>query len=144
MELTTARAVRTRSRSTTPSRRDDRWGWGGEAEALTTITVRDNPVAARDPELGRALEEVLEEALAGAGLGAVTVRFRVCSEPSEVLVFLCKVEGTPVADPGPGGEQFRWWSPLMRTPADLAAALMESLDLRRQRRSGAAPRLASA
>jgi hypothetical protein len=61
------------------------------------------------------------------------VRFRVCRDEAEGLKFICKVESPAPADLHQDGSQWRWWSPLMETAADFRAALLEAIDIRRQR-----------
>ena len=102
--------------------------------ARTQIDVLDNPLAAQNPALARALEDILRDVLEGEDLGTIEVRFRVCREREEGLRFICKVENPPFADDLPPRRlPVRWWSPLMETARDLRSALLEAMHVRRER-----------
>lgn len=96
------------------------------------IDLVENPLHRHDPALAAAVEEELQRILQDESLGEVTVRFRVCPDDTDGLQFICKVENPPCADtlvmmP------WRWWSPLLRSAEEFAAALEEGLRVRRSR-----------
>jgi hypothetical protein len=102
--------------------------------ARTQLNVLDNPLRGQDPALARALEDILRDVLEDEDLGTVEVRFRVCREAEEGLRFICKVENPPFADDLPPRRiPLRWWSPLMETARDFRSALLEAMDVRRER-----------
>jgi hypothetical protein len=90
-----------------------------------------NPIRLEDPELGRAFEQAVAESLRGEDLERVQVRFGIWrAEPSHPQ-FVCKLDC--VCEPGEGG--WRWWSPIVATPAALRTAVREALAIRRRRLS---------
>lgn len=110
-------------------------------EKRDRIDIVDNPLAAENPGLGRALEQEIRRLLADEAIGTVEVRFRVCRDDSDGFRFICKVENPP-CDSENGRVQWRWWSPLMRSVQDLREALSDGLRIRRERLSGSAYRSA--
>jgi len=108
---------------------------GREAQR-SRIEIVDNPVAAEDPALGRALEHEVRRLLKADDVGPVAVRFRICRDETEGLRFICKVENPPF-DGEDGRVQWRWWSPLMETADQFRSALTEGLRVRRERQAGA-------
>jgi hypothetical protein len=102
--------------------------------AHTQIHVLDNPLGTQDPALARALEAALHDVLGDEDLGMVEVRFRVCRELNEGLRFICKVENPPEPDVLNSHRlPLRWWSPLMESARDFRSALMEAMEVRRER-----------
>ena len=95
------------------------------------IQIWDNPIAARDPVLGQAVEQAVGEALRGEDLGPVQVRFSVWRDGSRALKFVCKVEAR--GDEVSGTPPWRWWSPLTRKPEQLHEDLARGLRTRRAR-----------
>jgi hypothetical protein len=83
------------------------------------IVFRPNPIVSIDPALAEAFEETVWEALRQRRQGAVQVHFNVWQEDGDVR-FVCKVEALPNGSAEAGR---RWWSPLVRDPEELAAAL---------------------
>jgi hypothetical protein len=93
----------------------------------------ENPLVARNPALARAVEEEARGILGSHDLGRLEVRFRVCLDEAEGLKFICKVESPAPADLDQDAMQWRWWSPLMETSQDFRAALLDAIEIRRQR-----------
>lgn len=96
------------------------------------IDILDNPIAAEDPGLARALEREVRRLLKDEDTGPVEVRFRVCRDEPGRLKFICKVEDPPF-DGEDGRVQWRWWSPLMETVEEFRSAFEQGLRLRRER-----------
>jgi len=105
----------------------------GRFSGLAAVAIVENPVVAQNPGLGRAVEEEARGILGGLDLGRLEVRFRVCREEAEGLKFICKIESPAPADVQQDGMQWRWWSPLMETAQDFRAALLDAIEIRRQR-----------
>lgn len=104
------------------------------AHARTQINLLENPLASQDAGLARAVEAALHDVLGDADLGVVDVRIRVCRELDEGLRFICKVENPPAPDVFNAPRlPWRWWSPLMETARDFRTALMEAIEVRRER-----------
>ena len=97
------------------------------------VEIVENPIAGQDSTLGAEVAAQVRQALRDEDLGPVQVRFRVCREESEGLRFICKVENPPRVDGDGGAPPWRWWSPLLETPAQLRESLEEGLKVRRQR-----------
>ena len=100
------------------------------------IEILENPIHRHDAALGAAVESELRRILAGEGVGHVNVRFRVCRDETDGFRFICKVENPPRVDTEVM-MPWRWWSPLLETADDFAAALEEGLRVRRARLSSA-------
>lgn len=83
-----------------------------------------------DPALAGAFEATVLEALRFEPAEPLVIRFGVWDGDDAGTRYVCKVESVPVVrfDPPPA---WRWWSPLVATPAELAAALAEALRSRR-------------
>jgi hypothetical protein len=97
------------------------------------VEIVENPLVGQDPTLGAEVEAHVRRALRDEDLGTVQVRFRVCREEAEGLRFICKVENPPRVDGDGGAPPWRWWSPLLETPAQLRESLEEGLKVRRRR-----------
>ena len=97
------------------------------------IHVVENPITAQDSRLGRELEDELRRVLAPHDLGPVEVRFRLCRDEADGMKFICKVESPAPCDLQRDGAQWRWWSPLMANTEDFRDALVQALEVRRQR-----------
>lgn len=97
------------------------------------VEIVENPLVGEDPTLGAEVEAQVRRALRDEDLGPVQVRFRVCREEAEGLRFICKVENPPRVDGDGGAPPWRWWSPLLETPAQFRESLEEGLKIRRQR-----------
>jgi hypothetical protein len=108
-------------------------GVPGRAAAQSTVTIVENPLVAQNPALAKAVEEEARGVLGSQDLGRLEVRFRVCRDEAEGLKFICKVESPAPADLHQDGSQWRWWSPLMENADDFRAALLEAIEIRRQR-----------
>lgn len=96
------------------------------------IDLVENPLHHHDPALAAAVEEELQRILRDETLGPVAVRFRVCQDDADGLRFVCKVENPPCVDTHVR-MPWRWWSPLVATAQEFAAALEEGLRVRRAR-----------
>ena len=103
------------------------------AHLASRVEIVENPIVGQDPTLGAEVEEQVRRALLHEDLGPVQVRFRVCREEAEGLRFICKVENPPRVDGDGGAPPWRWWSPLLETPAQFRESLEEGLKIRRQR-----------
>ena len=101
--------------------------------ARTAVEIVENPLVAQNPALAREVEQDVRSILGSQDLGRLEVRFRVCRDEAEGLKFICRVEGPAPADLHQEAAQWRWWSPLMETAQDFRAALLDALELRRQR-----------
>ena len=86
------------------------------------IVFRPNPIASLGRRLAEAFEDVVWDALRRRRLHALQVRFNVWEDGGERR-FVCKVEALPNGSAEAGR---RWWSPLVRTPEELASALAEA------------------
>jgi hypothetical protein len=95
------------------------------------IQIWDNPIVARDPVLGQAVERAVDEALRDEDLGPVQVRFSVWRDGSRALKFVCKVEAR--GDEATGTPPWRWWSSLTRRADQLRDDLARGLRSRRER-----------
>jgi hypothetical protein len=123
--LPTPTSPRSRARLSaveTPHPREDR----------SRIEIVENPIHRHDPALGKAVEGELKRLLAEENVGEVRVRFRVCRDESDGFRFICKVENPPCVDTDVM-MPWRWWSPLLETATDFAAALEDGLSVRRAR-----------
>jgi hypothetical protein len=108
-------------------------GMATRAAGASAVSIVENPLRAQHPALARAIEEEARGLLGGQDLGRLEVRFRVCRDESEGLKFICKVESPAPADLQQDGVQWRWWSPLMESAQEFRAALIDALEIRRQR-----------
>lgn len=126
MTLATQPTFRSRARVLPAAIRRDP---GGEP---CRIELVENPIHRNDPALAVAVEEELGRILQDETLGLVTVRFRVCQDDADGLQFICKVENPPCVDTQVM-MPWRWWSPLLGTVEEFAAALEEGLRVRRAR-----------
>ena len=104
-------------------------------ERRDRIDILDNPLAAEDPGLARALDREIRRLLKDEGVGAVEVRFRMCRDEADGFKFICKVENPP-CDGEDGQVQWRWWSPLLKTAEEFRDAFEDGLRVRRERLSG--------
>ena len=107
-------------------------------EEGTRIEIVENSIHRFDAALAADVEARLREILRDERLGAVNVRFRVCGDEGDTLQFICKVENPPAVDDALA--PWRWWSPLMASVEDFAAALEEGLRVRRSRLLAETPR----
>jgi hypothetical protein len=117
-----------RSRTRTPAR-----SIGSRSLGVSAISILENPLVAQNPALARAIENEAQGILGSHDLGRLEVRFRVCRDERDGLKFICKVESPAPADLHQDGAQWRWWSPLMETAQEFRAALLDALEIRRQR-----------
>ena len=101
-------------------------------EEQSRIEILENPIHRHDPALGAAVEEELRRVLAGENLGHLDVRFRVCRDDADNFRFICKVENPPRVDTEVV-LPWRWWSPLLETAEEFAAALEDGLRVRSAR-----------
>ena len=108
-------------------------GAADRSRGHTAVRIIENPLVAQNPALARAVEREAQGILGSQDLGHLEVRFRVCRDEVEGLKFICKVESPAPADVQEEGVQWRWWSPLMETAQDFRSALLEAIEIRRQR-----------
>ena len=101
--------------------------------ARSVVSILENPLAAQNPELAHEIEQDVRGILGAQDLGRLEVRFRVCRDEAEGLKFICKVESPAPADLHREAAQWRWWSPLMESAQDFRDALLEAIEIRRQR-----------
>lgn len=85
-----------------------------------------NPIERVDPGLARRFEAAIADALGDAHPHAVSVRFGVWDGEDDGPCFVCKIESAPRAAPG-APPAWRWWSPLVRTPEELAGHVRAGL-----------------
>jgi hypothetical protein len=104
------------------------------SEETSFIEIVENPIHRHDAALGAAVEEHLRRILRDESLGAVAVRFRVCRDDAGEFQFICKVENPPRVDTDVA-MPWRWWSPLLASAEEFAAALEDGLRARRARLS---------
>jgi hypothetical protein len=109
------------------------------SEESCRFEIVENPIHRHDPGLAVAVEEQLRRILRDESLGSVSVRFRVCRDEDDVFQFICKVENPPRVDTDVM-VPWRWWSPLLETAEQFAAALEDGLRVRRARLSMTTPR----
>ena len=102
------------------------------------MEIVENPLHRHDAALAAAVERELLRILGDESVGEVRVRFRVCADESAPFRFICKVESPPCVDTDVV-MPWRWWSPLLETAAEFAAALEDGLRVRRARLSMAPP-----
>jgi hypothetical protein len=126
-----------------PAGQPNRWNHRREPGALAQVTaetfeemVRDlvwypvqtapNPIRRTDAALGRAFEAAVLAELEGERDEPLVVRFNSWSGEDDGPRHVCKVECAPCAglDAAPG---WRWWSPLVRDPDELAGHLRRAL-----------------
>lgn len=90
------------------------------------LEIAPNPIQCVDPPLARALERTVLEALRGEPEEPLVIRFGLWNGDDDDPRYVCKVERVPsaAADAPPA---WRWWSPLVRTPAELASHLQEAI-----------------
>ena len=103
------------------------------AAARSAVTIVETPLAAQNPELAHEIEQDVRGILGAQDLGRLEVRFRVCRDEAEGLKFICKVESPAPADLHQEAVQWRWWSPLMESAQDFREALLDAIEIRRQR-----------
>ena len=103
------------------------------AAPRSAVAILENPLAAQNPDLAREIEQEARGILGAQDLGRLEVRFRVCRDEAEGLKFICKVESPAPADLQQEAVQWRWWSPLMESAQDFRDALLDAIEIRRQR-----------
>ena len=101
-------------------------------DEASRIAIVENPIHRHDATLGTAVEEQVLRILRDESVGNVSVRFRVCRDDADGFKFICKVENPPSVDTDVM-MPWRWWSPLLATAEEFAAALEDGLRVRRAR-----------
>lgn len=101
--------------------------------ARSAISIVENPLVTQNPALAREIELEARGILGAHDLGRLEVRFRVCRDQAAGLKFICKVESPAPADLQQEATQWRWWSPLMESAQDFREALLDAIEIRRQR-----------
>lgn len=97
------------------------------------IEFRENLIEHLDADLGRAFEQAVLQSLRPEPPQPLLVRFGVWRGEEDGLRYVCRVEGAVAVSLSPE-PSWRWWSPLVRTPDELATFLREALRARGQRR----------
>lgn len=85
-----------------------------------------NPLQRLDGDVARAFERVVLDLLRERPAEPLAVRFGAWDGEEDGPRYVCKVEGVPTiqADQPPA---WRWWSPLVRSAAELSGHLQEAL-----------------
>jgi hypothetical protein len=99
------------------------------------VRIASNEIDRHDPALAREFETAVLDALPGGE--ALVVRFGLWEGEEDGPRYYCKLEAVPrprLHD----RPAWRWWSPLVRTPAELARHLADPASTRK-RKADAAP-----
>jgi hypothetical protein len=99
--------------------------------ATAAVEIAPNPIARRDPRLARAFEDAAIHAL-GEAVEAVVIRFSVWDGEDDGPRYVCKIEEAPGRAVG-SSPAWRWWSPMVSTPAELSAHIREAASARARR-----------
>jgi hypothetical protein len=100
------------------------------------VRVVSDAIRRSDPALARAFERAVLGEMQDERLEPLVIRFGVWIGEEDGPRYLCKVERAPESSRD-GGLAWRWWSPLVREPQELAQLLRAAL--RARRREAAAP-----
>lgn len=92
--------------------------------------IAPHPLRALDPALAGAFEAAVLQALRLEPAEPVVIRFGLWDGDPSGRRYVCKVESLPVGGFDPPAA-WRWWSPLVATPAELSRHLEEALRSRR-------------
>lgn len=95
------------------------------------LEVAPNPIQSVDPALARALERTVLEAMRNEPEEPLVVRFGLWNGEEDGPRYFCKIERVPSAAPD-APPAWRWWSPLVRTPTELAGPLQDAVGSRRR------------
>jgi hypothetical protein len=95
-------------------------------ETIRSVEIAANPIQERDRGLARVFEDAVLRALAVEGDERLIVRFGVWDGEDDGPRFLCKLEARGGATLG-APPAWRWWSPLVRTPQELAGLVREAV-----------------
>ena len=96
------------------------------------VQIASNPIDRLDPALAREFETAVLEAVPSGE--PLVVRFGLWEGEDDGPRYFCKLEAVPRRRLQ-GRPTWRWWSPLVRTPAELARHLADPL----RARTGAEP-----
>jgi hypothetical protein len=92
------------------------------------VEIAANPIERRDPRLAREFEEAVCHAL-GEAAEPLVIRFGVWDGEDDGPRYVCKIE--EAAGPALGSAPaWRWWSPMVSTPAELLAHVREAAGTR--------------
>jgi hypothetical protein len=94
------------------------------------VRFAPNPIERVDPELARAFEAAVSQALPQGP--PLVVQFGMW-DGDEGVRYFCKLEAVPDRRPE-SSPAWRWWSALVRTPAELAAHVVEMRGARKSAR----------
>ena len=92
------------------------------------VEINSDPIERRDPRLAREFEEAVLHAL-GEATEALVIRFGVWDGEDDGPRYLCKIEEAPRRTLG-SSPAWRWWSPMVRTPAELSAHVRQAAQTR--------------
>jgi hypothetical protein len=92
--------------------------------------IAPHPLRQLDAALAGVFEACVLEALRFEPAEPVVIRFGLWDGDPSGRRYVCKVEGLPVVGFDPPAA-WRWWSPLVATPAELSRHLEEALRARR-------------
>jgi hypothetical protein len=95
-------------------------------ETTRSVEIAANPIQEHDRGLARVFEDAVLRALPDEGEERLVVRFGVWNGEEDGLRFLCKLEARAGATLG-AAPAWRWWSPLVRTPQELAGFVREAV-----------------
>ena len=90
-----------------------------------------NPIGRMDAGLARQFESAVVTALGEERAEELVIRFGVWHGEEDGPRFHCKIEAAPQARLG-APPAWRWWSPLVQTPAELASHVREAMRGRRR------------
>ena len=101
-------------------------------EQRRDVEIAPNPIESRDAGLARAFEQAVLQALGQHPTEPLVVRFGVWDGEEEGPRFVCKIEASPRAAVA-ATPAWRWWSPLVRTPGELADHVRQATQVRSPR-----------
>ena len=93
------------------------------------VEIAADAIGRLDAALARQFETAVLQALGEEPPEPVIVRFGVWDGEDDGPRFVCKIEAVPTAAPG-AAPAWRWWSPLVRTPAELGGWIREAVRAR--------------
>jgi hypothetical protein len=93
----------------------------------SAVRVDANPIARVDAALARAFEATVAGVLPRGE--RLIVRFGLWEGEEDGVRYVCKLEELPPRRLG-DRPAWRWWSPLVRTPAELAGVLRDAMQAR--------------
>ena len=94
------------------------------------VEVASNPIERRDRSLAREFEAVVLAELEPLASQRLTVHFGVWEGEEDGPRYVCRIEAAAMVELL-GAPAWRWWSPLVRTPTELAALVQATVLARR-------------